>query len=514
MNSKISVVAESEPTKQEAAPEVLSTAKEPTIEVVADDARILKPGINFFDDVAVVTVPVYTRTSNDMDGGSLGWSPLVVASDRTNKLLAGSTVNVGEQQFEFARLPVTNEKLARWNYNGIEKFCAGESVDPARIFKRVVNLHNKYIDYRDEGAALTLALWAIGTYFYPMFPAYPYAELNGPKNSGKSKQMNLTAQLGFNGRVVVNTTQGTIFRVIEEERGTVCFDEAERFNEGKATALMQMLNEGYTAGATVLRFDPKINNLREYEVYSPKMFASIRGIDSTTASRCIRVQFLRSNDKSRGDLDISDESEDWGKFRHGLYALALSEFKAVREAYGRDDVRPFSNRDNQKWAPILALAKVIDARGATGTFARVLEFAKGTIRESVECGLPPFDEATVHTLYKQTKNTPSLQVAPVDLLSRVRVDTNEKWKEQTAQLTGYTLRRLGFKRSRNNSGSCYQVTHKDVLDLAGRYDVVLELQTEGPGRKPAKPATPATRRAVASSKLKNGRKLGQVALSA
>lgn len=495
---------ENNPINPEPQPE-----SEPTIEVVTKDARYLKPGINFFRDVAIVTVPIQTKVTTDSGRGFLHWSPLVVASDGSKQWLSGRTVSVGEQEFEFAGVPKATSRLARWDYDGIERFCSGEKVDPVRIFKRVVSLHKKYLDYRDEGAAMTLALWAIGTYFFPMFPAYPYAELNGPRGSGKSKQMNLTSHLAFNGRIVVNATQGTIFRVIEEERGTVCFDEAETFSEGKTTALMQILNEGYTAGATVMRCVPRMGDFREYEVYSPKMFASIRGIDSTTASRCIQIQCLRSRDKKRGDRHVADDGEDWAGIRHGLYSLALSEFKAVREAYATKDVRPFTNRDNEKWAPILALAKVIEDRGATGTFARVLEFAKSTIHESVESNLTPFDEAVVHTLYKQTKNASDFEVTPVRLLTLVKLDTSDKWKKQTAQLAGYALKRLGFKRVRNRIGSFYHVTRKEVLDLATRYDVALEAQQDsgaGQSTKPAKAATPATRATIVPLKLKTHRR--------
>lgn len=486
---------EDEPARTEPEPKT-------TIEVVTSRDNILKPGINFFSDVAVVAVPIFTKVMTE-GGTTLGWSPLVVANDRTMQLLDGRTVTVGGQEFEFLRMPVVSENLARWTYADITNFCGGEQVDPVSIFNRVVDLHCKYLDYRDEGVADTLALWTIGTYFYPMFPAFPYAELNGPRGSGKSKQMNLTAHLAFNGRVVVNPTQGTIFRVIEEERGTVCFDEAEQYGEEKATALMQMFNEGYTAGATVLRCDSRTHELREYEIYSPKMFASIRGIDSTTASRCIQIQCLRSKDKTRGDLDIADGGEDWAGIRHGLYAMALSEFKAVREAFATADVKPFTNRDNQKWAPILALAKVIEARGATGLFARVLEFAKSTIHESAGCSLPPFDEAVVRALYKQTKNAPDFDVSPAQLLAWVRLDTGETWREQTAQLAGYALKSLGFKRARNRIGSSYHVTRDEVIDVAERYDVVLEAQEDTDIAKPAKPATPATSPAIVPVKANN-----------
>jgi hypothetical protein len=48
------------------------------------------------------------------------------------------------------------------------------------------NLFKQYVDFRSEIESWILALWVVGTYFYQMFPAYPYLALNGPKISSKS----------------------------------------------------------------------------------------------------------------------------------------------------------------------------------------------------------------------------------------------------------------------------------------------------------------------------------------
>ncbi|MBC8248125.1 MAG: hypothetical protein H8E90_00470 [Anaerolineales bacterium] len=43
------------------------------------------------------------------------------------------------------------------------------------------DLYDKYLDFRDPHTADILALWAIGTYLYPLFESYPYIALLGPK---------------------------------------------------------------------------------------------------------------------------------------------------------------------------------------------------------------------------------------------------------------------------------------------------------------------------------------------
>src|SRR5208282_145566 len=152
--------------------------------------------------------------------------------------------------------------------------CTGDSVDTAKLLQTVLALHRKYLDYPSEGIAETLALWEIGTYFYPLFPAYPYVELNAPRSSGKSKQMQLTARLAFNGRIIGAPSEASTFRLRQDTRGTICFDEAETFDKDQKAALLQILNMGYTAGGTVTRCEERTHAVREFDIYCPKMFAS------------------------------------------------------------------------------------------------------------------------------------------------------------------------------------------------------------------------------------------------
>ena len=293
-----------------------SPAPKSPVEIVTDADNVLRPGLDFRGDLAVVTVAVETRQDSTMQ-----WTPLAVTSDREMVLVQGNTVKLSGREFIFASRPLAMASLARWRYQDIQRFCRGEAVDAAKLFQDVLALHKKYLDYPSEGIAETLALWEIGTYFYPLFPAYPYVELNAPRGSGKSKEMNLTALLAFNGRIIGAPSEASTFRLIQDTRGTICFDEAETFDKDQKAALLQILNMGYTAGGMVTRCEERTHAVREFQIYCPKMFASIRGIDSTTATRCIRVQFLRTTDKERGDRSITEDGEQWAENRHGLHTL-------------------------------------------------------------------------------------------------------------------------------------------------------------------------------------------------
>jgi hypothetical protein len=113
-----------------------------------------------------------------------------------------------------------------------------------------------YIDFRSEVESRILTLWVIGTYFYTMFPAYPYLTLNGPKNSGKSTVLRLLQPLAFNMIITSDPTDPSIFRLIHQTNCTVGIDEAERYHNPKDPGMMQikqLLNTGIRQGISAKR---------------------------------------------------------------------------------------------------------------------------------------------------------------------------------------------------------------------------------------------------------------------
>lgn len=443
----------------------------PTADGFHDGVEILEPqglfhpALDYRDDVGLVTVAVQVR-----DGYTNQWKALAVTSARKATIVEDMIPCDGE--IALSGRPLAIPSLARWRYADIRRFCAGEHVEPAAVFERVRSLHLKYFDYPAAGAADVLALWSIGTYLFPLFPAYPYIELNAPRNSGKSKQLHFTSRLAFNGRLIVRPTEASTFRLIQDTRGTICFDEAETFGTDQRGELLQILNAGYAAGGIVTRCTG--NELREYELYGPKMFASIRGLPTTTATRCVRIQMLRTHDRLRGDLAVTADGEDWDGIRHEIYSFALDAFRAVRELYQHENFCAFMNRDNEKWRPLLTLAHYLESQGVQGLAERTSAFAETAVAQSTESGLPPFDDAVLSVLYKLTARQPVV-VSPTRILKLLQGHDGNGWNRETAQGVGYVLRRLGFRREASRRmASRYTITRADVMDIANRYDVPLD----------------------------------------
>lgn len=448
-------------------------------EILTNCGSILRGSLDYRDGLAVVTVLVRVRGKG---GSAVEWVPIAVTSERQFAFVEGNNAKTESRTLTFHRPPQAMPSLARWRYEDVERYLRGEAVNAADLFEQVFAIIEKYVELPSHGIAETVALWMTGTYLFPLFPAYPYLELNGPRGSGKSKLLALVGEFAFNGRVIVAPTEATTFRLIEDTRGTICFDEAENFNKDQRATLLQILNTGYRAGCTVPRCEEHDGQqvVREFEVYSPKAFASINGIDDTTATRCIRIPCLRTTDNTRGNLAVSQQCEPWAEVRHRQYCFALTYFKEIQELYQSAEVRPFSNRDNEKWSPLLALAGYFERNGCRGLVRSVTEFARHTLGQAVESGLPPDQERLLRVLHQLTRETPERKMTPKEICDEAK----QLMPEEAAlwpQSVGYSLRSLRFPKQRHtNRGEPYLIARSHVEDVAARYQLALGESTGNP----------------------------------
>ena len=47
-------------------------------------------------------------------------------------------------------------------------------IDPAALYRRIRGQWTRYIEFPDDAYYDLVTLWTIGTYFFPLFNAYPY----------------------------------------------------------------------------------------------------------------------------------------------------------------------------------------------------------------------------------------------------------------------------------------------------------------------------------------------------
>ena len=439
--------------------------------------QVISPALGFLDEVAWVAVPLLVQ-----HGARFERRPYLVTS--TRELLPieeESTLQLGGRSVVIKEWPTALGRSPRWEYRHIQAFLQGYTPQPQDVFRMVHDLYDKYLDFRDPHTADVLALWAMGTYLYPLFESYPYIALQGPKGSGKTKTISLTAELAFNMRVTSDISPSALFRVVEATRATLGIDESERLSRGRDARVINLrllLNAGYKRGSPAIRIEGEDFRVREFEVYAPKILASIRGLEDVLESRCILITMLRTT-TSKGNLTISEQGEDWDAVRHELYSLALTHHGSVRAIYEKDmSLRFLTNRDNELWLPLLSLAKLLEERGVEGLLERVKAYALTSTRQAEGSTLSDWEQAlllALHELIKLDERCDLTTGAIRDKMGQFVEDG--ELEELRPQWIGYALKRLGFTdKTRRWKGTVYHIAGRDVGELMERYGVEVPVQ--------------------------------------
>lgn len=444
-------------------------------EVLSDSIPILSPALGFRRDVAMVTVSVIERTKDN----KLNTQPYLVTSTRElRRLSEEQIITISNQEVALKVIPDGSEFLMRWRYTDIRRYLDGETIQPGAVFAATHDLFKTYVDFRSDIESRLLTLWSIGTYFYTMFPAYPYLALNGPKNSGKSTVMRVLQPLAFNMITTSDPTGPSMFRLIHQTSCTVGIDEAERYHNPKDPGMQQirqLLNSGYKQGMPAIRVTGDDLKPQAFDVYSPKILAAIMGLEDILASRCIAIPMRRTTRK----MPSFPPDFDGAALRHQLYTLALTHFQAVYTNYfDRPELHKLHNRSGELWSPLVALAAFFEEQGGVvGLLDAITNAAEWDEQISEGKSLSEREEAVLQALELLTRNADEIVwVKGTDLREKIRSLLGQSADEMgNAQWIGHVLKRLQLidnsRRKHHVGGKLYAIERREVLDMMQRYDV-------------------------------------------
>jgi DNA primase len=444
-------------------------------EVLNDSIPILSPALGFRRDLAMVTVAIMER----LKGNRLNIQPYLVTSTRElRRLTDEQIISLNGQEIALKVIPEGSEFLMRWRHSDIKLFLSGETVEPGDVFNAIHHLFSTYVDFRSEVESKILTLWVIGTYFYTMFPAYPYLTLNGPKNSGKSTVLRLLQPLAFNMITTSDPTGPAMFRLIHQTGCTVGIDEAERYHNPKDPAMIQikqLLNSGYKHGMPAIRLIGENMKPQTFDVYSPKVMAAIMGLEDVLASRCLSIPMRRTDKK----MPSFPSDFDGAGLRHQLYSLALTHFQPIYTNYfTRPDLHKLHNRSSELWSPLVALAAFFEEQGGIPhLLSAISDAASWDDQVSEGQSLSEREEAVLQALDLMTRHTTQLVWIKSALL-RDKVMTlmgNAADKTVDGQWIGHVLKRLYLideaRRKRQTDGIVYVISPLEVVDMMRRYHV-------------------------------------------
>lgn len=269
-------------------------------------------------------------------------------------------------------------------------------IDVAALYADVRDVFHRYLYVQDDPMFDTLACYTMMTYIYRIFRAVGYIWFRALRGSGKSRTLDIMQCLGFNSLKLIDPSDSFMYRKIAATSPLVLIDEAENMGAEQKQTLRTILNMGYMAGTGIGRSKVTDDDITEvqFDVFGPKVLASINDPDPTTADRCIVYDMERSP-RNLPDFNSDRMYPKWVGLRNRLHcygmqyasrmsvlaaSLTLDDEGMSVSTRGEELSLALRNRDRQIWTPILTVALLVDEEmGNIATapiFTKVLDFAK------------------------------------------------------------------------------------------------------------------------------------------
>lgn len=346
--------------------------------------------------------------------------------------------------------------------------------DTSELLAETVAFLRRFVVFANSSQALALALWVLHTFAFDAADVTPYPIITGPeRRCGKTLVLDVLSLLVRSPwRIDGAPSEAVLFRTIEARQPTVLLDEVDVYfaTGGERTEHMRaLLNAGNRRGATVPRCVGPNFDVRDFNIFAPKLLA---GIDASTWPDTIRdrgivIGLRRKLATESVERFRRREVEDLAEaFRGRCESWATEErIEALRLA--RPSLPPeLHDRAADAWEPLLALAD--DANGDYSEQAReaaqVLSGGSGDVtQESVGVRLL----ADVGTVFKGDRmTTEALSTALASLEESPWAETPPSPRRLADLLRPYGVRpkvmRMGESTRRG-------YVREDLLDPLARY---------------------------------------------
>lgn len=227
----------------------------------------------------------------------------------------------------------------------------------------VENYLRRFVAYPSEHALVAHALWIAHAHLIECFDTTPrLAFMSEEKESGKTRALEVTAELVPDPLMSISASPAVIVRRIAKGGCTLLYDEIDAvFGSVKAQEanldLRSVLNGGYRRGAKVYRCAThgKKIEIEEFDAFAPVAVAGLRNLPDTLASRAIMIRMKRRAPDERVEpFRCRYHSDEAKPIRE-----ALAEWCAGHDLSGVEAKLPAGIEDRAAdcWEPLLAIAE-------------------------------------------------------------------------------------------------------------------------------------------------------------
>lgn len=457
---------------------------DPATPAEMDISAILRPEYHATEELVGLTVPVVVNA-----GGKPAprWMHYIRwANGRRECRELTNCLDLGDGRRLWVH-PVPGEPamhtVAAWSATSRRAWLEGAaSPDPPAVFRDLCERIAYYLEFPKETAAgttATLALGAMMTYGYPIWPAVPYLFVGGPLGSGKSTLFTVLNQLVFRPLSAANMTAPSVFRTLHVHGGTLLLDEAERLRQSTPDAqeLLSVLLAGYKRGGSAIRLEAVGDTFRPvtFDVYGPKALACIAGLPPALVSRCIPITMFRAGPESPKPRRRVDADSAWQRIRDDLHVLALEHSHTWRQVAQRTDVCPpeLAGRAFELWQPLLALAAWLDGLGAHELLVMMQRHAVATHESNKDEQIPDTDETLLEILaeFVRAGSAPT----PAEILDRARERDKVTFERWTARTVSNRLKTYGIAAVKSHGIRAFRVAQGTLERIQTTYGIDLGL---------------------------------------
>jgi len=376
------------------------------------------------------------------------------------------TVSGREYQFRDGSLPNVE---GRWQIEDIRNFFANPS-PPENLLEDIVEALKIYVDLSDETDYYLIATWSMGTYLYPLFPAYPFLLFFGTKYSGKSRTLECLNHICFNAKKMKSITVAAMGDIVESMRSTILLDQAEKISKTMIGYLADSYKREGGKRSIIERKKGK-RYVKEFSTYSPKAFGTTKELHYDLLDRCCRITVRRTLKKV---VELLGDELVWAKIRNGMYRFALVKCFEVRGAY--TNIESDGTRQGELWRPLEA---VLTAAGAGEVKINEVRdaFQRGTAITQDKLSIQ--EEALFQVLYEfSRKHQGKTFDVPVTEISKKLKDCLDKKDMPSSQWIGKAISTFGLaeevKKKTKIKTVHYQFNEEKVADIINRYKPHIE----------------------------------------
>lgn len=214
----------------------------------------------------------------------------------------------------------------------------------------------------DPQLPLVLSLWSLATHVYDCFDAFPYLAITSPtKRCGKTRTAEVLELFSARPWRTVNATPAVLFRSIDRDSPSLMIDEAEvlRTRDERGSVLLEILNAGYRKGQMVRRCESKNYDLREFNVYCPKVIVLIGEPEDTLADRSIAIRMRRRFQGEKIDRFILAKAKrETAPTSNACEKWAETHKTDVADLYEDMDLPFLVDREAELWLPLFTVCAV------------------------------------------------------------------------------------------------------------------------------------------------------------